>query len=529
MAIKLRDYQQAARDAIFQAHREGVTRPLACLPTGTGKTILFGAVAKDRNTKTLVLAHRDELLNQAIEKIGLIWPEASFGRVKADENDFQAQVVCASVQTLARPNRLEQVAHAGFETVIVDEAHHAAALSYRRILDYLGFMEGDPALMNLGVTATAHRGDGVALGSIFEKIVYQVSILTMIRAGYLSDLRGFRVTTGTDLSKVGVRNGDFIEGQLAAAVNTPERNQAVVDAYLEYATGRKAIAFAVDVAHAEDLAETFRSSGVEAEAVSGKTPDDERKEILARFSAGEIQVITNCAVLTEGYDEPAVSCILMARPTKSKTLYIQCIGRGTRLFPGKTDCIVLDFTDSRHDVCSLPTLVGKVLTLEQGQSVREAMIEAAKEKREQWLPPTGPVKITTQEIDLLGRSQFRWFQAGKQWRLPVAPGLYVVLAPEGEKYRVILAGKGKDGENINQHLYPVALPVGYAQGVAEDYARANARIFASKNATWRRQPPTEKQIELAKKLGLDISGMTKGDVSDLFEEFFANKGYRKRA
>lgn len=523
VAIQLRDYQEAARDAIFQAHREGVTRPLACLPTGTGKTVLFGAVAKDRNTKTLVLAHRDELLNQAIEKISLVWPEASFGRVKADENDFQKQVVCASVQTLARPNRLEQVAHAGFETLIVDEAHHAAALSYRRILDYLGFMDGDPVFMNLGVTATASRGDGIALGHVFEKIVYQVSILTMIRAGYLSDIRAFRITTGTDLGGVGIRNGDFIEGQLAAVVNTPERNQAVVDAYLEHAAGRKAIAFAVDVAHAEDLAETFRSNGVEAEAVSGKTPDDERKEILARFRAGEIQVLTNCAVLTEGYDEPAVSCILMARPTKSKTLYIQCIGRGTRLFPGKTDCIVLDFTDSRHDVCSLPTLVGKVLTLKQGQSVREAIAEAIKEKREWALPPAGPVKIMTQEIDLLGRSQFRWFQAGKQWRLPVAPGLYVVLSPEGEKYRVILAGKGKDGENINQHLHPVALPVGYAQGVAEDYARANARIFASKNATWRRQPPSEKQVELAKRLGLCIDGMSKGDVSDLFEQFFANR------
>jgi ATP-dependent helicase IRC3 len=522
--IQLRDYQQEAKSAVLENHKQGVTRPLVSLPTGTGKTIVFGAVVKERGGRALVLAHRDELLTQAAEKISLVYPQAEIGRIKAEENDFEdKQIVCASVQTLTRPKRLEQIAHAGFDTMIIDEAHHAPALSYRRILSYLGFMEGNAEKLALGVTATAGRGDGVGLGNVFEKIVYQSNILTMIRAGYLSDIKGIRVRTEADLSSVGTRQGDFIESQLSLAVNTPERNNAIVGAYLQNAANRKTIGFCVDVAHAEDLAQAFNDNGVIARALSGKTPEDERKEILRAFSRGEIQVITNCQILTEGFDEPAVDCILMARPTKSTTLYTQCIGRGTRLFPGKDDCIVIDFADNRHDICALPTLLGFSLnSLARGESVREtAEVEDKKKQREKAVAQLHG-EIVSKEYDLLGKSKFRWFKAGEQWRLPVAPGVYAVLNPHGDRYHVVLAEK----DQAPRLLHEIPLPVTYGMGIAEDFARSQGQAFSRKDAPWRKHEATEKQIETLKKFGLYYPGITKGEASDKLEKFFAGRQRR---
>lgn len=518
--ITLRDYQQDALQAVLQAKGKGITRPLVALPTGTGKTIIFTALAREINARTLILAHRDELIRQAVDKVAMVWPEAETGVIKADENEKDKQVVVASVQTLTRPNRLEQVAHEGFTFCVVDEAHHAPAISYRRIIDYLLFMDNDPKHLMLGVTATARRGDNVGLGNVFEEVVYQASILTMVRAGYLSDIRGIRVTTNADLSGVATRQGDFVESQLSLAVNTPERNQAVVDAYLEHAAGRKTLTFTVDVQHAEDLADAFRENGVEAKALSGKTPEEERRETLQAFSAGEIQVITNCALLTEGYDEPSIDCILMARPTKSATLYTQCIGRGTRLYPGKRDCLVIDFADNRHDVCALPTLLGFGLDkLTKGQSVREA-IEKQDRKKQVVTPIRG--QLTSRGFDLLGKSVFRWIQAGRQWRLPIAPGTYAVLHPIGDKFQVFLTAKDEHPKLI----HPTALTIGYAQGVAEDYARRYGKAFSRRDAAWRDLPATEKQLTLLEKLGLGSFGITRGQASDMLEEFFANRKAR---
>jgi superfamily II DNA or RNA helicase len=523
--IQLRDYQRDCLCAVLEAHQEkNVTRPLVSLPTGTGKTIIFAALARELGWRTLVLAHRDELVRQAADKFSMVWPEASLGVVKADEDDFRdRQVVVASVQTLARPNRLERVAHEDFRLLVVDEAHHAPAISYRRIADYLLFMDAEPGRLLLGVTATARRADAVGLGCVFEDVVYHASILTMIRAGYLADLRGLRVRAGGDLSGVGTRHGDFAERQLARAVNTPERNAAVVAAYLEHAAGRKALAFTADVQHALDLAQAFRESGVEAAAVYGGMPEQERREILRAFSAGELQVVTNCAVLTEGYDEPSIDCILMARPTKSPVLYTQCIGRGTRLFPGKQDCLVVDFFDNRHDVCALPTLLGfSPEKLAQGKSVREALAEA---ERRPSPPPGKPAprpQLEVARFDPLERSAFRWFRAGAQWRLPIAPKVYVVLAPgpAAGRWQVLL--RGEDGQV--RPLHSVPLDLGYAQGVAEDYARAHGRAFSRKDAPWREHPATEKQLALLRELGLSVpAGVTKGEASDILEEFFMNR------
>jgi len=532
--ISLRDYQEDALNETRNATREGLTRVLVVLPTGCGKTIIFSELAKRSKRKTLILAHRDELIRQAADKVRMVWPDAVVGVVKGRENDFRNKnVVCASVQTLSREKRLRQVLDEGFGLLVIDEAHHAMAQTYRDIIDGLGFGSNDPRRVLFGCTATPSRMDDKGLGHVFQRIVYSVSILTMIRAGYLSDIRGYRAQTETDLSRVGTRGGDYIESQLAQAVNTKERNKLVVKSYLEYAPGRKAIAFCANIQHAEDLAEMFMGNGIEAKALSGGTKEEERAEALRAFSRGEIRILTNCALFTEGFDEPSIECVLMCRPTKSSALYTQCVGRGTRRHPGKTDCVVIDFCDNRHDICSLPELLGwDSNRMQDGKSVIETLKEPEKkpeeeeEKKEEKKKKIGeqlsfclpPVSIA--EFDLLNKSAFRWIFDGQQWRLPVSPGVYTILIPQGDsKFRAFVMRK----EEKPFLLHPTPLDLGYGQGICEDFARRNGMAFSRKDSPWRKNPATEAQVNLLKRLGLYTDGVSKGDAADMIDQFFAKK------
>lgn len=525
-SISLRDYQTDARTAVIEAWRKKkVTRPLVQLPTGTGKTVVFASLARELQAKTLIIAHRDELLRQAQDKVNMVWPEARTGIVKAHENDFEGKdVVIASIQTLSRGKRLKQIVGENFDLCIIDEAHHSVSKTYRDTINYLGFMDDDPKRLLLGVTATTKRLDKMGLRNVFQKIVFESSIRTMVKAGYLSDIRGFRTNTGVDLTTIKTSKGDFVEVELSVMVNTPERNEKVVESYIEHAAGRKAVCFAAGVQHAHDLADVFLTHGIMARAISGKTPDDERKEILRAFSAGEIQVLCNCNILTEGYDEPSISCILLARPTKSATLYTQMVGRGTRKYPGKLDCIVIDFTDKAHDICALPSLLGLGIDeMTEGESLLDEMEKEERAER-------GSKAIDRQigqleEFDLLGNSVFRWIQAGSEWRLPIEPGLWGVLVPNGsgDKYKTILYRKDEQP----QLFYPTALNFGYAQGMIEDYARRFGKVFARKDAPWRNVPATDKQVDLLRRLGINPQGMTKGAAADAIDGFFATQSARK--
>ena len=533
--ISLRDYQEDALTETRDATREGLTRLLAVLPTGCGKTIIFSELAKRSRRKTLILAHRDELIRQAADKVSMVWPEAVIGTIKGKKNDFHHKnVVCASVQTLAREKRLRQVLDEGFGLLVVDEAHHAMAQTYRDIIDGLGFGSNDPRRVLFGCTATPSRMDDKGLGHVFQKIVYSVSILTMIRAGYLSDIRGYRAQTDTDLSRVGTRGGDYIESQLAQAVNTKERNELVIKSYQEHAPGRKTIAFCANIQHSEDLAEMFLENGIEAKALSGGTKKEERAEALRAFSRGEIRILTNCALFTEGFDEPSIECVLMCRPTKSRSLYTQCVGRGTRRHPGQADCVVIDFCDNRHDICSLPELLGwDKNRMEDGKSVIETLKEPEKKPEEEeqqkkkgyeqlsfGLPP-----VSIEEFDMLNKSQFRWMHDGQQWLLPVAPGVDAILMPDGSGRFQAFAVRKDEGPEL---LHPTALDLGYGQGVCEDYVRRNGgRAFAAKDAKWRKVLASEKQVELLKKIGAYKEGMSKGNATDLIGQFFARQNAKK--
>ncbi|HEY0706237.1 MAG TPA: DEAD/DEAH box helicase [Polyangia bacterium] len=375
-APELRPYQREAIDAVLAARRSGTRRMVVCLPTGAGKTVIFSRLARLARKQVLVLAHREELLGPAKEKLeraldgtNVVALERGSERAASD-----AKVVVASLRSLHEERLTRVLAGRNLGLVIYDECHHAAAADNLRILRQLGAFEPGWDGTLLGFTATTARGDGKGLDEVFERIVYSKTLPDLVEDGYLARLKGFRINTAADLSRITSGGADFPEDELAEAVDIEERNALVARSIQELARDRRTIAFCVTVNHARNLSRALNAVGVPAGIVHGAMSAVDRAKALADFRAGRIQVIANVAVLTEGFDDPGVSCIAMARPTRSEGLYAQCVGRGTRLAEGKADCLILDFVDvSNLSLCSLPSLFGCPRELDlRGGDVGEA-------------------------------------------------------------------------------------------------------------------------------------------------------------
>src|ERR1700753_4078291 len=338
----LRPYQLEAIAAVQRAlgrHRSA----LLVAATGTGKTVTFADLVRLQRKgggRALVLAHRDELIGQAVRKLEQLGLSADVEKGKQRASTL-AKVVVGSVQSL-RGARLTRFPHSHFALIVVDEAHHAMAPGYRAILDHFG------AAKVVGFTATPLRADGQALGDVFDAVAYRYEIRAAIREGYLVPISARHAAVdGVDLSAIKTRAGDLAQDQLAAVLETEQAIAGVVGPLLEIAHERPTVIFGVDVAHAHALCDAIngRRPG-SARAVSGETADDERRRLLADYDAGEFQFLCNCALLTEGWDSPRTECVAIARPTKSWALYVQMAGRGTRPSPstGKRDMLLLNFT-----------------------------------------------------------------------------------------------------------------------------------------------------------------------------------------
>lgn len=373
-AIELRPYQLEACDRIDAALAR-VRSALLVMATGTGKTTVFSEAIRRRQGRCLVLAHRDELIRQAAKRIG-----AQTGRTisleKADERAGHTQVVVASIQTLGQGReeaargpdgavllnedgtqktrtvyqRLQRFRPDEFELVVVDEAHHAVADSYRRVFEHFA------GARILGVTATPDRADELAMGAVFDEVAYQYEIADAIRDGWLCRVSAMQVQCDAiDLTGVKTVAGDLNAGQLDDVMKTERALHQVAKPTLEQAGERRTLVFTTSVENAHRLAEVFcRYRPDCARAVDGGTDPLTRRRILADHQAGRFQFLVNVGVLTEGYDDPQVACVAMGRPTKSRALYAQMAGRGTRTAPGKTDLLLLDFVGNsgRHALVS---------------------------------------------------------------------------------------------------------------------------------------------------------------------------------
>lgn len=353
---KLRPYQTEAIGRIG-VELETNRSTLLVMATGTGKTTVFGEVARNWPGRVLVLAHRDELIEQARSRLSVMTQEY-VGVEQAQWNALGERIVIGSVQSLCREQRLARFPRDRFSLVIVDEAHHAVAKSYRTVLDHF-----DGAKV-LGVTATPDRSDESAMGQVFDSVAYVYDIQDGIRDKWLVPVSCQMIeVAGVDLSAVKTTAGDLNQGQLDAVMASEEALHGIAKPTLELAGDRRTILFTTSVDNAHRLAEVLnRYRPGSARAVDGGTAHDLRRATLRGHKGGYFQFLCNVGVLTEGYDDPAVSCVAMGRPTKSRALYTQCIGRGLRPAPGKDDCLVLDFAGNsgRHKLVSaLDILAGK--------------------------------------------------------------------------------------------------------------------------------------------------------------------------
>lgn len=528
--LRLRDYQAECLDAVWGAWDNGMQRPSVVLPTGAGKTVVFSHLAKQfidlsRSGRThgraVVLVHRDELAEQAIDKMQSVAPSLVVGKIKAADDDISADVMVCSVQTLTRPARLDrllagQQVYGRIGLVIVDEAHHAVADGYKKILRALGCFDGVESptwTRTLGVTATMARGDGVGLGDVWEDVVFKRSTLWMISRGYLTDVRG----KGVDLDHLhlgGVKRsgGDYQMKDLGKAIIQADGPRIVARAVLTYAADRRPIVFLPDVASARATALALNDAGVSAETIDGTVPRSERHAIYRRYRTGQTRALVNCMVLTEGADFPWADCVVNARPTTNPTLYIQMVGRGLRPWPGKTDCIVLDVTGSGGKLSTLIDLApGEVQSFRDGESLAEAAVRSEAEGNTVVAADNVAFNLKHRELDLFGASSHAWLRTpGGVMFIPVANEEVFVWPADDGLWDVCLA----PGHAKWQRLH-TGLQLGTAQAWAETEAEERMPFNGKKDAGWRKRPAEPRQIAFARSLGVEVGeGPRKGALSD---------------
>ena len=323
---------------------------LVVAPTGSGKTIIFAHIASREPGRTLILAHREELIEQAIEKLHRATGITAQKEKAEAEASLSARVVVGSIQTLLRPARLSRWPSDHFDLVIVDEAHHALAASYMTVLNHF-----DGHARVLGVTATPDRGDKKNLGSYFNGVAAEVPLFGLIDDGYLSRIAVKAIPLQIDLSSVRQTAGDYSEADLGSALE-PYLGE-IAKAIKEHASFRRVLAFLPLIATSQKFVEACRAVGLAAEHVDGESPD--RKDRLARFAACEFDVLSNAMLLTEGYDDPGIDCVVVLRPTRSRPLYAQMVGRGTRIHDCKDSLLLLDFLwhHQKHSLCRPASLI----------------------------------------------------------------------------------------------------------------------------------------------------------------------------
>lgn len=429
----LRDYQQRAIHNVYEQWQSGHRETLLVAATGAGKTQMYLSIGMDAldidpDARALVIAHRRELIEQPIERIKLMnaqWllngsiDRPRVGVITQGRCDTDRQLTVATVQSMNERRTTELLRHGAITHLITDEAHHVVAGGYLRLRSQL--LEANPNLLHLGVTATPMRADGDGLRKVYTSVADRISIADLVRQGWLVKPRWLGVSTAVSLSGVHTRAGDYVASELADAVETESMRRLVVQSYQQYAAGRRFIGFTVTVDGAHKLAEAFVEAGLRVKAIDGTTPLEERASILSAYRKGELDGLTNCQVLTEGFDAPGTSCILMCRPTRSDGLYVQCMGRGLRPARGRAepgeDCLILDFipADARNIV-----MAGDVLGIpkEQAKAIRELAEDEAEEGAVQVgftfdgerIDASGtPLEIVARQIDYLQASTLAWY------------------------------------------------------------------------------------------------------------------------
>lgn len=336
--LELREHQKAAIKSLCIMRDRHETIALLYHATGTGKTVTAVMDAMLVGKRTLFLAHTHELVEQATETFRKLWPKVPVGLYADKVKQPNAHVVCGSIQSVAL--NLDKFKEDDFDYLIIDEAHHASADTYQKVLAYF------KPEFTLGLTATPERADDKDILEIFKNTAHKLDIQTAVEIGELVPVRCIRIHTNIDLTKVRFNSVQYNIRDLESKIYVPERNRLIVDTWLQYVRDKRTVVFGASVKHAEQIAELFRKADISAVAVSGGMKGTERKGFLTKFESGEIKVLCACDLLNEGWDCPQTEVLFMARPTMSKVLYTQQLGRGMRLAEDKESLMVFDFVDN---------------------------------------------------------------------------------------------------------------------------------------------------------------------------------------
>lgn len=539
--MQLRPYQIEALQAVHDAFERGIHRQLLSLPTGAGKTVVFAELVRQRPGRTLVLAHRDRLIEQAHAKLSTVIDKQELGIIKGPVNHVGARTIVASVQTLGAKSGKRLATLEPFDTIIIDEAHRSAAPGYLRVLE----RAFDPSrTLLLGVTATPNRTDGIGLSKVYDEIVYSVDILSMISQGYLAPLTGYRVVLDTDFSGLRTKRGldgirDFDESQVAEMMSAANWVEHLAQTWLKYARDRRTIAFVPRVAMAYRLCEHLRELGIRAEALDGTTDTRVQRDVVRRFETGEVQFLANRDLFVEGADIPSIDCVVFARPTKSQIVYSQAVGRGTRLSPatGKKDCLVLDIVGATNhlSLCTLGSLAGdnddptQPVTVRDGETLTEAVERRKREAKEADDRERLDGQVVGKQVSLF---------SAPQW----APGDGAMIWRKGDQYRVEMsylidnkpayavvrykqayaAVKSPYSPEPRQESLGIFDRLSEARAACESHYRKQQ--FGGPNARWRQEPATDKQIALLNKFRVRIpANLTKDQAGEMISQLFSRK------
>lgn len=607
MTINLRDYQEQAlaAEATHRTEHPDETRLTIVVATGLGKTIVMAERARrhlqermlwrkpELRRQVLILVHTDELAQQAETKVKLVagqwW---SVGVVKAERDETDADIIIGSVQTLASPARRQRITDVGL--VIVDECHHAVASTYQDILYHYGCMphivsddfggdwtaEGDEPTPTLGLTATLERGDGASLGGVWQNVVFTRDTSWAVRHGYLVQPIGHRIEIdGLDLRPGGLNGGDFSRVASDAALAEGIAPERVVEQWIEHAvrplmcsecqtawyeidalpswcddpdcvsrTGAypSTVLFAPLVRSAEAFCHAFRRAGISSEVIHGAMPGQLRRAALDYYEAGTLPVICNAMVLTEGWDSPRTQCVIVARPTKSRALFVQMAGRGLRPDPLKPveeqSCLLLVVADATTDMCTVADLSDKPLdrraegaltAMEDQWDIGKELDEAEREKL--W---TG--RVSAKEFDPLVR------RSSKVWRVTEHGTPFLPISKEGEyvfivgtsvfeyrnKFHMHSGEVRKHALRLHKDLPDLEMALTIAEDEATDRGGDIGKLLADRNRPWRKAVPSTEMQEYAQRLGLgkelaaimgSRAGSKAGKLSDLISKVQATR------
>ncbi|KAF2744408.1 P-loop containing nucleoside triphosphate hydrolase protein [Sporormia fimetaria CBS 119925] len=583
LQITLREYQEECIQSVLSYLEKGHKRLGVSLATGSGKTVIFTHLI-DRvpevndATQTLILAHRRELVEQAARHCTLAYPDNHVDIEMGNHHaSGAADITVASIQSIMSGDRLAKFDPARYKLVLVDEAHHIVSAQYLELLQHFGLRHpadwtevSAPALV--GVSATFSRFDGRKLGAVIDHIVYHRDYVDMIEENWLSDVLFTTVQISADLTKVrSGANGDFASAALSKAINTNETNEIVVQSYLAKAKDRKStLVFCVDLNHVSGLTATFRRHGIEAHFVTGDTPKRLRSARVDAFRAGKYPVLLNCGVFTEGTDIPNIDCVLLARPTKSRNLLIQMIGRGMRLHAGKQNCHIIDLVAALSTgVVSTPTLFGLDPSeiVENANSDEMQRLKERKEKekqREHTISETSktsaapkrslPGTITFTDYDsvhdlladsstdryIRQLSEYAWVAVGDaKYVLTTNSGNYLLIEPapastpstdadaedpdsyQAKYYRKLPPGVAVKSPYATPRVIATSTSFEHIVHAADTFAgEVFEHMWIAKNQGWRRRPASEAQVEFLNKFRgeeekLSTKDLSKGKAGDM--------------